>query len=385
MSTFAIARLAMGLFVLLAATSAGARIWHVEVDGSGDYSDIQPAVEAAAPGDTISIGPGRFATFRTIEFPPWSVSTIVGVKKSGLRITGSGCDRTFLGPAGKTDAMSQVFYSDGGHDVAIENMTIENTDLGINWANGHLLIRSCVFIGGDRGASIVVDKVEAIVRDCTFEQPNSTGSIVVYHTKRHPDSCLIDNCTIRGGATGVEVMPWAEDVVIRNTTIEDAQSGIVFQAESKGRVENCAVVNSSFASAWVMSGATVDFANTALTGGTRGLEIDGGIVTARSLVISGTTASALVVNLGGRASIHGSDFLPASGWAFYSEYYDEPVTAIDLTDNFWGTSDAESIRASICDNRCYPPVACKVVFEPFAGGPVPTDVTSWGEVKVMFR
>jgi hypothetical protein len=39
------------------------RTWSVEKDGSGDFSVIQDAVEAAAPGDTIQIGEGRFEDF----------------------------------------------------------------------------------------------------------------------------------------------------------------------------------------------------------------------------------------------------------------------------------------------------------------------------------
>lgn len=51
--------LAMMLASLLA-SGAEARTWRVERDGSGDYTIIQDAVDAAASGDTIRIGPGRF-------------------------------------------------------------------------------------------------------------------------------------------------------------------------------------------------------------------------------------------------------------------------------------------------------------------------------------
>ncbi|MBE0568033.1 MAG: hypothetical protein IH621_18915 [Krumholzibacteria bacterium] len=45
-------------------TGAEARTWRVEKDGSGDYTVIQDALDAAASGDTIQIGPGRFEDFR---------------------------------------------------------------------------------------------------------------------------------------------------------------------------------------------------------------------------------------------------------------------------------------------------------------------------------
>ena len=41
------------------ALPVAARTWRVEKDGSGDFTVIQDAVDAAAAGDTIRIGPGR--------------------------------------------------------------------------------------------------------------------------------------------------------------------------------------------------------------------------------------------------------------------------------------------------------------------------------------
>lgn len=39
-------------------------VLHVEKDGSGDYTVIQDALDSAAPGDSILVGPGRYADFR---------------------------------------------------------------------------------------------------------------------------------------------------------------------------------------------------------------------------------------------------------------------------------------------------------------------------------
>jgi len=49
------------LFILLSLGSvAHASAWRVELDGSGHFTSIQEAVDAAAIGDTVQIGPGRF-------------------------------------------------------------------------------------------------------------------------------------------------------------------------------------------------------------------------------------------------------------------------------------------------------------------------------------
>ena len=52
------------LLVLGAVQPSEARTWRVEKDGTGDYSILYEAVDAAASGDTILIGPGRFEDYR---------------------------------------------------------------------------------------------------------------------------------------------------------------------------------------------------------------------------------------------------------------------------------------------------------------------------------
>ena len=55
----------LGVLGTVAILSAGAelsaaRTWYLEKDGSGDFAVIQEAVDAAASGDTLRIGPGRW-------------------------------------------------------------------------------------------------------------------------------------------------------------------------------------------------------------------------------------------------------------------------------------------------------------------------------------
>jgi len=57
-------RIAMIALCLCLAASAQSATWHVEKDGSGDFEVIQDAVDAAAPGDVIMVGPGRYEEFQ---------------------------------------------------------------------------------------------------------------------------------------------------------------------------------------------------------------------------------------------------------------------------------------------------------------------------------
>ena len=57
------------VILLLLPQATLAATWHVEQDGSGDFDDIQPAVDAAAAGDTILIGPGHYDQARSVLLP----------------------------------------------------------------------------------------------------------------------------------------------------------------------------------------------------------------------------------------------------------------------------------------------------------------------------
>src|SRR6056297_2632943 len=63
--------LTLGALMVLASL-APAATWTVERDGTGDFTVIQEAVDVAADGDTIRIGPGRYDEKTLFVTPGWS-------------------------------------------------------------------------------------------------------------------------------------------------------------------------------------------------------------------------------------------------------------------------------------------------------------------------
>ena len=57
--------------------------------------------------------------------------------------------------------------------------------------------------------------------------------------------------------------------------------------------------------------------------------------------------------------------------------------AHDLRNNYWALP--MQIRALILYGTDVPENSSTVLFEPFQGGAVPADRTSWGELKALFR
>ncbi len=377
---------------LLAAMSmssvASARTWRVELDGSGDYTDIQPAVDAAAPGDTIRIGPGRFDTFHPITAPAWTEDTIVGVLKDALTFIGSGQNVTFLGPTtyvGAPGDNPKVFCSFGGFDGRIENMTIENVEAGVFWERGTLTVNSCVFRAADPNyfaLQLLTD--DCVVQDCSFEHSDG-GTAIIISSLGNVHSCQISDCSIQGARYGVRVGYGAQGISIRNTSIDAAYWGVVLDQSSIGLVESCSITNTQDVSALILNGSQVTLLDSKFDGGSYGLDVNGGIAIGTGIVVSNTTITALYLNGTGQATIHGSHILPAAGLAFKSSVYAGTPALIDLTGNYWGTTDSAAIAASIHDSQDDPALHCTVLYEPFANGPVPAESTSWGDLKALFR
>ena len=115
---------ALAIVTLLVSVAHG-RTWYVERDGSGDFTVIQEAVDAADDGDVIAIGPGRYTEYT--EF--WWGNVYVNLDGSkSLTFVGSGNEVTIIGPdvyaSGYTD---YGFGSDHGEATyRIENLRIEN-------------------------------------------------------------------------------------------------------------------------------------------------------------------------------------------------------------------------------------------------------------------
>jgi len=66
-------------------------------------------------------------------------------------------------------------------------------------------------------------------------------------------------------------------------------------------------------------------------------------------------------------------------------FVDPEVQILDLSNNYWGTTDTGLIDDWIWDGNDDPEVHAFVDYEPFAGQPIPTEQRTWGEVKNLYR
>lgn len=383
-------QLAAILAMVSIAGSAHARTWQVELDGTGDYTDIQPAVDAAAPGDTIRIGPGRFATFHPIIAPGWTEHTIVGVLKDALTFIGAGKDVTIVGPTqffSPPGSNPKAFCSFGGFSSEISDMTIENVENGIYWSEGALYVDSCLFRAQDSSFLAMYLFVDTgKISDSLFEMAGGGSAIVILNSLGNVQGFDIESCTIDGAHYGIRAAYGARNVHIKDCTINIAHMGVGFDQLSTGTLSRCNIGSAGASNVLAINGSEVSIADSSIEGGRLGVDVgDGAIVTATGTVVAGSTLAALSVSSNARASMAQCHILPASGWSVYCYPFDGSPITIVMTGNYWGTTDPLAIEASIHDSRYYSPNPYTVLYAPFANGPVPTETTSWGHLKALWR
>lgn len=76
--------------------NAGAATWVVEKDGTGDFTTIQEAIDAASPGDLVLVGPGIYTD---LHLDSYGAQTVVELKADITVRSSDGPDQTILDAA----------------------------------------------------------------------------------------------------------------------------------------------------------------------------------------------------------------------------------------------------------------------------------------------
>jgi len=131
------------LMALCFTAASQAATWRVERDGSGDFTTIQPALDGAAAGDTILIGPGFYTECMMVTLPGWSwpIEVYAYVRRDDLTIIGESPETVIIGPetADFHDFGPKGFVSVQTNDwLFLENLSTRNLYDGIYFYEGQL-------------------------------------------------------------------------------------------------------------------------------------------------------------------------------------------------------------------------------------------------------
>lgn len=367
---------------------SSARTWNVRQDGTGDYSVIQDAVDVAEEGDTINIGPGLYTEFGTYNMGYGWFDGLVYVNTDQLTFIGAGADQTFIGSADFNDhdieTIGMLHSEDftwsisGIKFVNINFMSIYNND-------GHLDIFDCEFENCERGIRGYFSE-GVHIRQCLF-QDIARDAIAI--TSPAPGAMVTNNrffnCNggVRFDGEG------CSDVLVSHNTFVGGTNGVGLYRHPSGEIRNNTISDFSGSGMLLVTDGHLELTDNSIRSdsGQTCLFVDSiGYLTAEQNIFEGCDEtlfflSAPLVDY----HFHGNHILRGDGQYFRSPEDFPWNHSLDLSHNYWGTTDLEEIAAHIIDGRVLPNSNFIVYFEPVEGGPVSTDLTTLGSLKAMFR
>ena len=388
------------VILILIEAPAMASVWHVDREGMGDFLEIQAAVERAASGDTIFVGPGRYLklTETCIDSPD---SAHIVLNKN-LTIIGSGAAETVIGPINpwhiSEPVVAGVLVSNCGNNTFhLEGLGIENIYVGILGSSEGTFgsIKNCAISGHGYGFFLAADNIQ--IEHCQFypttdQFPEPSGITYV-----GSGVCEIVDCSFLGSF----------DDIKRPVKIINNGSGQM-------NVRSC-MFSGGGAAVWARGGSTRLFECTIFDYSVCGMAVGSGTLSAADCFVRNVGVGVKETDAFNHLEIERcffEDVVTATyqSIGLTSGYFHDNVLAkgeryvafippgdkddsmreeytFDMTDNWWGTDNPDTIRAWIKDVDDYPeyPFYPRFVFEPFKTNPVSTEKHSLEAVKSMFR
>jgi len=224
------------------------------------------------------------------------------------------------------------------------------------------------------------------VRDSEFYSELPVHRGIITHSPCGP--VTVSGCTYEGpniGETGISINATA-GVLIENCDFRC--SGAMTFSGSTGTVTNCTTTSEMSQAVWVTSGSQVDLTDNQLHGNYAAIYVDSGSRATGSgnIFTGGTDLAAVYVSTASELQLTGNHILKDGSLAVMARWFlDTQYTRQNLTNNYWGTTDTDSIDAWIQDQNDDPTIHSVVDYLPIAETPLPADRSSLGGVKALFR
>jgi len=334
------------------------------------------------------IGPGRYDDFHPFTAPAWTTEVIVGVTKDNLTFIGSGNSTTIIGP---TEMYLPGISPEPMAIASVENLRakfvdigVENARNGLYWSYGRIDVEGCRFEGCKVGVFLFNEGGAGIVNSEFYSEESLPKGITTFSPC---GPVTISGCTFGGpniNETGIAVNS-TSNVSIQNCHFNTF--GAITFSGSSGTVEDCTTTESVVQSIWATNSSQVDLVRNQLHGSYASIYVNGwSLVNGSGNVFAGGTDLATIyIHSQSQVTLNGNDILKSGDYAAKIGQYFYEIVTNDLTNNYWGTSDPDSIAAWIWDYNDDPVTRAYIDYSPFSDIPLPTEKKSIGSIKAMFR
>lgn len=374
--------------VALLASVAAASTWSVQRDGSGDFTTIQPALDAAADGDTILIGPGEYTEATTVRLPGWAydIESYAHLRCDDLTIIGAGADVTVIGPPtyqgnAATGSPAGLSYSVNGGTLNISDVTIRHSYA--MFVLGILYVDRCRFENNKIGISWNPSGPGGWVRDSVVEvtDPIFDPMAFAIGVGGLGSGVLLENCQFHKPGS----LRTVHGIELRSCDLV----GMNVYASTDVVIRNCAIAGGEVAVSQSQGGSTCAIYDSDLSGSVAALTVlsdasGGRFVVENSRLSGGSYGVLWLRRFSGPCEVYGCDLIRGTGPVVQCDP-SGPVVTHSMTGNYWGTTDEPTIQSWIIDHADNPQIGATVIYSPYAGQSVPTESTSWGELKALWR
>lgn len=384
----------LGAWGCLLADDALARTWRVEKDGSGDYQVIQDALDSAAPGDTILVGPGRFDDFEPQTFTDLGTYAMIMRPRAGpLTVIGAGPLQTTVGPdiltlsvdGYRTYCLRQEVSAP---PLEVSGITFEHVERAVR-LEGTASFSDCVFRASDRFLIVlgphVIDSLT--ITDCVFDGGTWNPFGVATLVGTADPGLRVVRCTFRNMELAVHPAA-CTNCLIEDCLFEDVWVPLEFYSGGTVLVKRCTFVRPGNIAISARDGTQVTLVDSRIDSGafrTIRLTSDARMV-ANGVIVGWGQLDTINICTTCVAAFTNSDILNGgSGPTLSVSTLAETQAVLDFTNNYWGTADSSQIAAWIVegDVPLDPPLA-EVDFVPFRTKSIPVKADSMGNLKFRF-
>ena len=379
-------RVVLFLLSVLIANGAVAGVWRVEQDGSGDFMVIQDAVDAAASGDTIMIGPGSYRD--PIWYPELNGASIAywGDDRD-LSFIGSSPIEVVLGPESYVPVGSGPagIGANQGVVIRVENISFVNLMHGISSQFGSIHVSNSYFSGCKHGVWSA-DSPQVEIHNCSFRDIELYAVTTYRAQYAEIVGCSLENAVINFNDT--------DNGIVRNCTVTGGS--LVRYFLSQGLVEDChAMCDGNVPCIGVSDSDTVRFYDNFIRGGNINLNVTGAstnVFLERNDISHPSYPGDANFYFHNNASVFAHDnHINRSSimvdYVIYTTTYTESFSpTIDMGSNYWfDDGTPERLDSLIHDGNDDPALNIIVNYEPIRTEPVPVEKKSLGGLKALFR
>jgi hypothetical protein len=366
-----------------------ARTWTVERDGTGDFIVIQDAILASSPGDTLLLGPGRYADHAPFQLGVTNFDTYVGVNVDNLTFIGSGPSLSIVGPATPNIVGFEprgFAFGVGVNRLTIQDLMIENVRDGIYAEGGSLLLDNSLIRKCQWGA-ILINSLDSRVSTSTIDSCE-TGIAALQASS----GLSISEVMVNGpGDIAFTIQQSSSNAELAGIDVAGTTAGISIVSGSSATIRDARMITTGV-SLGVTGASVVDLAGSTLVSDLNAIFVAGqnSLLLASDSSIRGGSIAAIHMSTLGQATVSACDIVRNGAPAVVADDYRlPPIIEIDLRNNFWGTTEADSIAAWIVDGNDLhdPPLDpnySNVLFDPFLEQSTPTVKRSLGSLKASF-